>query len=69
MFNQLMWWLEPSVQVKKRKSLVLPWAAYPSEGRRRLKEGSAVPEVLSDHTGPSGWSWRELESTHCRMQW
>lgn len=48
-------------------SSVLPWAAYPSGGRRRLREGSVASEAFSAHTGPSGWSWRELELTRCRL--
>lgn len=53
----------PSVQAAS----VVPWAAYPSGGRRRLREGSVASEAFSAHTGPSGWSWRELELTRCRL--
>ena len=51
------------------EAMVLPWAAYPSEERRRPREDNAASEMLSDRTCPSGWSWRELESTHCRLLW
>lgn len=46
--------------------MALPWAANPSEERRRLTEGSAASEMHADHKDLHGWSWRELESTHCR---
>lgn len=53
---------------RSKTRLDRPWAACPSEGRRRLRGGNAASEVVSDHTGPFGQGWRELEPTHCRMQ-
>lgn len=50
----------------KCKMYKKPLAAYPSEGRRRLRVDNAVSELISDHTSPFGQDWRGL--THCKLK-
>lgn len=45
----------------KWKVELLPWAACPSEVRRKLKEGSGESETVSGHKDLFGWRWRERE--------